>query len=285
VEVVQDTQEKLGLIKEYGKALLDWLMSKAGSVVVAIIFMIICFKLVKWLVKILRKTFEKSNLDASVAGFFISAIKVLLEFIVLITAASIMGFQVTSFITLLGTAGVTLGLALQGSLSNLAGGVLILILKPFRVGDYIVENSTHCEGVVVSIDIFYTKLTTVDNRIVVIPNGSISNTSLINVTAQEKRRVDIEVGVSYDSDLDKVKKVALEAVSTVPGYMPQENTDFFIDAFAESSIKLFVRFYAEADKYFDARWAAMWNIKKAFDENDIVIPYNKLDVNIHESKA
>ena len=223
-------------------------------------------------------------MDVSVAGFLLSAIRILMNFIILITAASIVGFQVTSFVTLLGTAGVTIGLALQGSLSNLAGGVLILILKPFHVGDYIIENNTKCEGEVVSIDIFYTKLKTIDNRSVVIPNGNISNTSLVNVTLHDKRRAEIKIGVGYEEDLDKVKRVVLDAVKTVPGYLADEAVDFFIDEFADSSIMICVRFYAKIDQYWDSVWAARWNIKKAFDENGIVIPYNKLDVNLDSCK-
>ena len=156
-DAVQEASDQVGIIGSYIQKLTDWCMSKLGSVVVAVIFMVVCFKLVKLLLKILRKSFERSKLDQSVAGFFISAVKIILNVLIVLTAASIVGFQITSFITILGTAGVTLGLALQGSLSNLAGGLLILILKPFRVGDYIVENNTHCEGTVVSIDIFYTR--------------------------------------------------------------------------------------------------------------------------------
>ncbi|MGN0394635.1 MAG: mechanosensitive ion channel family protein [Coprococcus sp.] len=279
-DAVKEATEQISIIKEYAKNILDWFMSKLGSIVIAVILMIICFKLVKMLISFLKKTFEKSNLDASVAGFLLSAIKILLNFIVLLTAASIVGFQITSFITLLGTAGVTLGLALQGSLSNLAGGVLILVLKPFHVGDYIIENNTKCEGTVVSIDIFYTKLLTFDNKSVVIPNGNISNTSLINVTEHDKRRVDIAFCVGYSESLDKVKQVVLDAVKSVEGCRTDDTIDFFIDNFGGSGVEMCVRFFADIDKYFPAMWEARWNIKQAFDKNGIEIPYNKLDVNI-----
>ncbi len=283
-ENIEDAGEKFGLIKQYATNLLNWFMSKLGSIAIAVIFLVVCFKLIKVLIKFLKKTFEKTNLDASVAGFFLSAIRILLNFLVILTAASIVGFQITSFITLLGTAGVTIGLALQGSLSNLAGGVLILVLKPFRVGDYIIENNTKCEGTVVSIDIFYTKLITVDNKSIVIPNGSISNTSLVNVTEHEKRRIDIEFNVGYEENLDKVKEVVTSAVSKVDGYRANEPIDLFIDKFGESGLVMNVRFFADSEKYWPAKWEAMWNIKKAFDENDIVIPYNILDVNIDSDK-
>ena len=279
-DAVKEATDQVSIVGQYIQKLTDWCMSKLGSIVVAVIFMVVCFKLVKLLLRILRKSFERLKLDPSVAGFFISAVKIVLNVLIVLTAASIVGFQITSFITILGTAGVTLGLALQGSLSNLAGGLLILILKPFRVGDYIVENNTHCEGTVVSIDIFYTRLITFDNKSVVIPNGNISNTSLVNVTEHDMRRVDIPFSVAYDSDMEKVKRVTIETIKDVDGYLPDEQILFYIDEFADSGINMYVKFYATIEKFFDAKWDAMWKLKKAFDENDIEIPFNQMDVHM-----
>lgn len=279
-DAVKEATDQVSIVGQYIQKLTDWCMSKLGSIVVAVIFMVVCFKLVKLLLRILRKSFERSKLDPSVAGFFISAVKIVLNVLIVLAAASIVGFQITSFITILGTAGVTLGLALQGSLSNLAGGLLILILKPFRVGDYIVENNTHCEGTVVSIDIFYTRLITFDNKSVVIPNGNISNTSLVNVTEHDMRRVDIPFSVAYDSDMEKVKRVTIETIKDVDGYLPDEQILFYIDEFADSGINMYVKFYATIEKFFDAKWDAMWKLKKAFDENDIEIPFNQMDVHM-----
>ena len=279
-DAVKEATDQVSIVGQYIQKLTDWCMSKLGSIVVAVIFMVVCFKLVKLLLRILRKSFERSKLDPSVAGFFISAVKIVLNVLIVLTAASIVGFQITSFITILGTAGVTLGLALQGSLSNLAGGLLILILKPFRVGDYIVENNTHCEGTVVSIDIFYTRLITFDNKSVVIPNGNISNTSLVNVTEHDMRRVDIPFSVAYDSDMEKVKRVTIETIKDVDGYLPDEQILFYIDEFADSGINMYVKFYATIEKFFDAKWDAMWKLKMAFDENDIEIPFNQMDVHM-----
>ena len=279
-DAVKEATDQVSIVGQYIQKLTDWCMSKLGSIVVAVIFMVVCFKLVKLLLRILRKSFERSKLDPSVAGFFISAVKIVLNVLIVLTAASIVGFQITSFITILGTAGVTLGLALQGSLSNLAGGLLILILKPFRVGDYIVENNTHCEGTVVSIDIFYTRLITFDNKSVVIPNGNISNTSLVNVTEHDMRRVDIPFSVAYDSDMEKVKRVTIETIKDVDGYLPDKQILFYIDEFADSGINMYVKFYATIEKFFDAKWDAMWKLKKAFDENDIEIPFNQMDVHM-----
>ena len=279
-DAVKEATDQVSIVGQYIQKLTDWCMSKLGSIVVAVIFMVVCFKLVKLLLRILRKSFERSKLDPSVAGFFISAVKIVLNVLIVLTAASIVGFQITSFITILGTAGVTLGRALPGSLSNVAGGLLILILKPFRVGDYIVENNTHCEGTVVSIDIFYTRLITFDNKSVVIPNGNISNTSLVNVTEHDMRRVDIPFSVAYDSDMEKVKRVTIETIKDVDGYLPDEQILFYIDEFADSGINMYVKFYATIEKFFDAKWDAMWKLKKAFDENDIEIPFNQMDVHM-----
>ena len=279
-DAVKEATDQVSIVGQYIQTLTDWCMSKLGSIVVAVIFMVVCFKLVKLLLRILRKSFERSKLDPSVAGFFISAVKIVLNVLIVLTAASIVGFQITSFITILGTAGVTLGLALQGSLSNLAGGLLILILKPFRVGDYSVENNTHCEGTVVSIYIFYKRLITFDNKSVVIPNVNISNTSLVNVTEHDMRRVDIPFSVAYDSDMEKVKRVTIETIKDVDGYLPDEQILFYIDEFADSGINMYVKFYATIEKFFDAKWDAMWKLKKAFDENDIEIPFNQMDVHM-----
>lgn len=279
----QNAADQVGIIGQYLEKLMDWCMSKLGSIVVAVIFMVLCFRLVKLLLRILRKSFDRSKLDTSVAGFLLSAVKIVLNVLIVLTAASIVGFQITSFITILGTAGVTLGLALQGSLSNLAGGLLILVLKPFRVGDYIIENNTHCEGTVVSIDIFYTRLVTLDNKSVVIPNGNISNTSLVNVTEHGKRMVDVKFSVSYDADIDKVKQVALGVLSDVEGYMPDQKVLFYIDEFSDSGINMYVKFYAKVENYFSAKWDAMWKLKKAFGENGIDIPYSQVDVHMKNS--
>ena len=281
-DAVKEATDQVSIVGQYIQKLTDWCMSKLGSIVVAVIFMVVCFKLVKLLLRILRKSFERPKLDPSVAGFFISAVKIVLNVLIVLTAASIVGFQITSFITILGTAGVTLGLALQGSLSSLAGGLLSLILKPFRVGDYIVENNTHCEGTVVSIDIFYTRLITFDNKSVVIPNGNISNTSLVNVTEHDMRRVDIPFSVAYDSDMEKVKRVTIETIKDVDGYLPDEQILFYIDEFADSGINMYVKFYATIEKFFDAKWDAMWKLKKAFDENGIEIPFNQVDVHMRQ---
>ena len=175
---------------------LEIAMSIIGKVIVSFLIIAIGFKLIKILIKLLKTTLEKAEIDYGVISFSCSFIRIGLRCIVIFMAVAHMGVEVSSFIALLGSAGVAVGLALQGTLSNVAGGVLLLILKPFQVGDYIVLTGTDCEGEVAAMDIFYTKLKTVDNRVIVIPNGTLSNSNLINNTKQDRRLIDIEVGIS-----------------------------------------------------------------------------------------
>ena len=175
---------------------LEIAMSIIGKVIVSFLIIVIGFKLIKILITLLKTTLEKAEIDYGVISFSCSFIRIGLRCIVIFMAVAHMGVEVSSFIALLGSAGVAVGLALQGTLSNVAGGVLLLILKPFQVGDYIVLTGTNCEGEVAAMDIFYTKLKTVDNRVIVIPNGTLSNSNLINNTKQDRRLIDIEVGIS-----------------------------------------------------------------------------------------
>lgn len=270
-------------IQEYLNHLGDWALEKGFQLLLAIICMYVGMKLSKLIVKMIKKSFCKSNMEESVASFLLSMIKFTLYAIVFITAASIVGFQVTSLVTILGTASLAIGLALQGSLANFAGGVLILLLKPFRVGDYIIENDKQCEGTVVSIDIFYTKLKTFDNRIIVIPNGNITSNSLVNVTAAGTRKLDISVGVAYDSDLKKVKDVLYHIVESSPYYDKANEIDVFVDSFLDSSIKMGVRCIVATESYWKAKWEIQEQIKNEFDAQGIVIPFEQMEVTVRHA--
>ena len=261
----------------------DWLMTKAGSVLLAFLCLVIGLRLVKWLMKLIRRSFQRSSLDPTVISFLGSLIQILLYVLVFITVVSIMGIQVTSFVTLLGTAGVTIGLALQGSLSNLAGGILILILKPFTIGDYIREDTNKNEGTVVSIDIFYTRLSTYDGKLVVIPNGTLSNASLTNLTKQEKRRLDITLPVEYGANISQVKTVIGQVIQKEDLVLQEEPIDIALDAFEDSCMTLVIHVWILTPDYWKAKWSLMEHLKQALDEADIVIPYNQLDIHMKES--
>lgn len=280
VENMQDIDKSK--IEQYLDELGDWLVDKMFDLLIAAVFLIVGFKLCKLIVKVIGRSFERSGLEHSVAGFLLSLIKGVLYSVVFIMAASIMGFQVTSLVTILGTASLAIGLALQGSLANFAGGVLILLMKPFRVGDYIIENDKGCEGTVESIDIFYTKLKTYDNKLVVIPNGNITSNSLVNVTAAGTRKLDISVGVAYDSDLKKVKDILTRVVKDSGYYREDQEFDVFVDSFQDSSIKMGIRFWVDSDHYWKAKWEVTEQIKLAFDEAGIVIPFTQMEVTVRK---
>ena len=270
-------------LQQYGDQLLDWLADKTFDIVVALLFLFVGMKVAKLLVKIVKKTFERTNLDESVEGFLLSVIKGILYAVVFIMAISIVGVQVTTLVAILGTASLSIGLALQGSLANFAGGVLILIMKPFKVGDYIIENGKKCEGTVEAIDIFYTKLKTYDNKIIVIPNGNITANSLINVTAEASRKLDISVGVAYDSDIKLVKDTLAEIVTGSQYFDKTKEMNIFVDSFQESSIKMGIRCFVKTEDYWAAKWEITENIKVKFDENNIVIPFSQMEVTLKNS--
>ena len=252
------------------------------NIVWAVIVLIIGIKLVNWVVKILAKALEKGKIEPGVGTFLCSVAKYALYFVLALIVLSAFGVTTGSVIAVLGSLGVTIGLALQGSLSNLAGGVLILLLKPFVIGDYIVEMNTNQEGTVEAITIFYTRLLTTDNKRIMIPNGVLSNTSIVNVTAMDKRRINLLIGVAYDSDLAKVKQVLTDVVMNEACRMEEEPTNIYVSDLADSSIQMGVRFWVKKEDYWTTKWRITENIKLAFDANDISIPFPQLDVQIKQ---
>ncbi len=271
-----------GKLEQYGEQLLDWLADKVFEFIIALIFLFIGIKISKFIVKVIKRSFARANIEDSVEGFLLSVIKGILYALVFVMAISIIGVQVTSLVAILGTASLSIGLALQGSLANFAGGVLILLMKPFKVGDYIIENDKNCEGTVVAIDIFYTKLKTFDNRVIVIPNGNITANSIVNVTAEESRKLDISVGVAYNSDIRLVKDILLEVIEESPYYDRSKEMNIFVDSFQDSAIKMGIRCWVKTEDYWTAKWEILENIKLKFDEKGIVIPFNQVEVTLKD---
>ena len=225
---------------------------------------------------------ERAGADVGVTQFMDSLIKLLLYFLLIMFLADGIGVDTTSVMALVGSAGLTIGLAFQGSLSNFAGGVLILLIKPFKVGDYIIYTSGNLEGKVTKIEMFYTTLLTIDNKKVVIPNGTLSNSSLINVTAEDKRRIDITVGVSYTANLKLAKEVCMKLMAAQPAVLQEQNNMVVVDDLADSSVNLKICCWVSAEDYWATRWELIEKIKLAFDENGIEIPFNQLDVNLKQ---
>ncbi len=280
---INEITENPGVVVTYFKNMLPDLLSFLVQLVIAVAILLVGIKVIGAIVKMLRKTMEKGNTETGVITFLCSLVKYALYFVLCMIILSQFGVTTGSVVAVLGSAGLTVGLALQGSLQNFAGGVLILLLKPFAVGDYIIDNGSGDEGTVSAITIYYTKLLTIDNRMILIPNGSLSNSSITNVTGMEKRRVDIVVGVAYESDLAKVKKVLEQVVASEPAVLTEEAKDVFVSELADSSVNMGIHVWVKTSDYWTAKWRMTENIKNALDENGISIPYPQLDVQVKNS--
>ncbi|MCR5719324.1 MAG: mechanosensitive ion channel [Lachnospiraceae bacterium] len=260
----------------------DKLMGAGIKILIALVIFIIGRFVIRFIAKFMEKSMTKFKVETGAMQFAVSLVKVMLFVVMTVCLAIYLGVDTASMVALLGSAGVAIGLALQGSLANLAGGMLILFVKPFKVGDYIIEKSTNTEGTVKEIQLFYTKLVTADNRRVVLPNGNLSNNTVINVTGEKFRRMDLSLGISYSSDIRTAKDVMTEAVKKQKYLAKDKDVVVFVDELGDSAIKLTVRFYVETRKFWDVRYYVLEDIKTALDENGIVIPFPQLDVRVKD---
>ena len=278
--VIQEVVQNPGILQDYLQNAMPGLISFLIQLVIAIVILLIGSKIIKMITKMLRRSLERGSAEAGVISFVCSLTKYVLYFLLIMMILSGFGVTTGSVVALLGSAGFTLGLALQGSLANFAGGVLILILKPFKVGDYIIESAGGNEGTVVGITIFYTKLSTVDNKQILIPNGSLSNTTIVNVSAMENRKLDLRIGVSYEANLAKTKEVLRQVVDANELILKDEPIDIFVSELGESSVEMGVRVWVKNEDYWTLRWKMTEDIKNALDANEISIPYPQMDVHM-----
>lgn len=283
-QLLQEISDNPGVIRTYLEGMVPSLLSFLMQVIVAIIVLLIGSRIIKFLLKLIKKSLDRSKVEAGVVTFLCSLVKYSLYFVLAMIILAQFGVTTSSVVAVLGSAGLTLGLALQGSLSNFAGGVLILLLKPFVVGDYIIDGATGQEGTVSSITIFYTKLLTIDNRMILIPNGTLSNSSITNVTHMEKRRIDLLIGVSYEANLAKTKQVLLDVVKSEDKILPGEPVDVYVSELADSSVQMGVRAWVKTEDYWPIRWKMTEDIKNALDANGISIPYPQMDVTVAMQK-
>ncbi len=250
------------------------------KVVLAIVVFIVGVKLIKWLLNVTKTWLEKASVDTGVQQFALSLLKCTLYILLLLSIGVQFGLESASVAALLASGGVAVGLALQGSLSNLAGGVLILLLKPFVVGDYILEDTNKNEGVVTEIQIFYTKLQSVDNKVVVIPNGTLANASLTNITGEDYRRLDLSIGISYDADLKKAKEILMNIVMSKEQICKDRDIMVMVEELADSAVMIGCRSWVKTEDYWKLRWAMLEEIKLTFDAEGIEIPYNQMQVHL-----
>lgn len=281
---VNEVTENMSQFSNYIQEHIPNLINLGIKIIIAIIIFMIGRVIIKWIRKSIRYSFQVKETDAGIATFVDSMVKFGLYILLIIIIAGNLGIELSSITVLFASAGVGVSLALQDFITNFAGGIMILLLRPFTVGDYIIEDTNKNEGTVKEIKIFYTKLMTIENKVIVIPNGKLMNNSLTNVTERDERRLDLKVGISYESDLKKAKEILERLLLSHKDILTNEDWKVFVDSLADSSVVLGIRAYVKMEKYWDTRWEFLEQIKLTFDEEGIEIPYNQLTVHMQEKE-
>lgn len=275
-----DKVEKLSQIswkemfERYVPVVCDYLL----RIALVLVIFFVGRKLIKKIVSLCDQALKRHGMEVTVRRFFCNVINALGYICMLGILLQTVGLTATSLTALVASAGVAVGLALQGSLSNFAGGVLILLMKPFVIGDYIVQGNT--EGTVKEIGLVYTELITADNRLIVIPNGTLIDSSIVNVTATGKRRLELSVGIGYKSDLKKAKEVLIRLGENDPARDLENPVNVFVSDLAESSVNLGLHVWVSSSEYWNAKWRLTENIKLAFDEEGIEIPFKQVEISV-----
>ena len=267
------------------QALLNTLVQFATSfgfkLLGAIIVFSVGLKLISWITKVIRKSVRVQKLDDSLESFLASFIKIALYLVLFVTVAMILGVPATSFITILASCGVAIGLALQGTLSNFAGGLMILFFKPFKVGDYI--EALGEAGTVVDISVVYTSLLTPDNKRVTVPNGSLTNSTIRNYSAEDLRRVDLTFSVSYESNDETVKNIISEAIESHHLTLQDPAPVIRMSQHGDNALVYVARAWCKNADYWTVYFDITETVKAEFDKNGISIPYPQVDVHIKNS--
>ena len=283
----QEIQEAKSLYYSYKQYFSDYLpaLTKLGlKVVMALLVFVGGRKVIQWFVSFIKKSMERASVDKGVIQFTGSLLRIVLYILLVFSIATHFGVKESSIAALLGTAGVTVGLALQGGLANIAGGIMLLIFKPFQVGDYIIiAQQNGCEGTVYKIEICYTTLISIDNKHIVIPNGTLSGSIITNVTARDLRKLEIKVGISYEADIQKAKTILEKILKDDPDTKSDSREMVvFVDELAESAVIMGLRVWVATESYWAVKWRLNQKIKEEFDANGIVIPYNQMEVYVHQ---
>lgn len=257
------------------------LMEYSPRLISATLILVIGLMGIKLVKKLIIRIMTKREMEPTLSKFLADILIWTLKILLFVTVISRLGVENSSFVAIIGAAGLAIGLSLQGSLSNFAGGVLIIMFKPFKVGDFI--EAQDVMGTVKQIQIFVTQLTTVDNQIIFVPNGALSNGNIINYTYAETRRADLTVGISYSSNIKKARELAMEVLQNHPKVLKEPAPMILVKELADSSINLAVRPWANVDDFWQMRSDILEQIKEKFDENDIDIPFPQRDVHIKQA--
>jgi len=269
------------------EVLINWINENSDLIthyalqgILAIVVLLIGLKVAKFFSNLTEKAFAKRKIDKAVAGFISNIVYALVFAATVLMALSQVGIETTSFVAILGAAGLAVGLALQGSLSNFASGVLIIVLRPFKSGDYIEAGGQ--AGSVERIEIFATELRTPDNKTIIMPNSAIMGGAIVNYSRQKTRRIDLVIGVSYDADLRQAKEVLKSVLDKEARILKEPAYTVAVQALADSSVNFVVRPWVNTTDYWPTYFALVENIKIALDEANIAIPYPQMDVHLHK---
>lgn len=279
-EVTAEATKEVNGLFQFVEDNIPTIISFGIKVLLALVFFFVGGKIIKWLRKVVKRSLERTGADTGVMQFVDSMLKFGLYALLIFMIATNFGVESSSVAALIASAGVAIGLALQGSLSNFAGGILILLLKPFAVGDYISVTQEGIEGTVKEIQIFYTKMATVDNQTVVVPNSILTSNSLTNVTARPERKLDLKVGISYNADMKAAKRIVENMLRSDPSVIQDEEIVVFVSDLADSAVIIGLRAWVKTEEYWATRWRLLEQIKTRFDEAGVEIPYNQITVHM-----
>ncbi|MDR2236773.1 MAG: mechanosensitive ion channel family protein [Chryseobacterium sp.] len=275
---------ELNKIQQHWDTLLSSAISWAPKIITAVISAILIYLIGSWMIrmikKVVEKAFRKRNMEASLQLFLLNIINWGLNILLFIVVVTQLGVQTSAFVAMIGAAGLAVGLALQGSLTNFAGGILILLLKPFKIGDFISTNNG-VSGTVQAIDIFHTKLITPQNQLIVIPNGVVSNNSITNFTQLGSRRTSLDIGVSYDADLKQAKELLMGVISKNQYAFPEPAPQVMVTELGDSAVNLSVRVTTSTENFWKMNEELIINCKAALDQAGIGIPFPQRDVHIY----
>ena len=273
----------MGNLEIYTEKAVELIMAYGPKLLLAIVVLLIGLWIIKLVVKAFRKAMDKGGMDVSLQGFLAGLVSILLKALLFISVASMIGIATTSFIAILGAAGLAIGLALQGSLANFAGGVLILLFKPFKVGDFI--NAQGHAGTVEAIKIFFTTLKTPDNKTIIIPNGGLSNSSIVNFSTEARRRVDMTFGIGYADDIQKAKGILNRLIQTDTRILKDPEPAVVVSELADSSVNFTVRAWCDAADYWGIFFDMQEKVKGAFDREGVTIPFPQQELHVYQHKA
>ncbi len=268
--------EKITDLQAHVDNAIKWFWEMLPDLILAIILLFVGLWVVRFLNKMVRRFFEKKDYDQTLETFLQSFISIALKIILFILVVTQLGVKTSSLVAMLGAAGLAIGLALQGSLANFAGGVLILLFKPFKVGDFI--SAQGVDGTVKEISIFNTKLNTFGNQLAIIPNGQLSNGNVINFNAEPIRRDNYKVGIGYGSNIKKAKDILLQICANNEKILTDPMPQVVVDSLGDSSVNLSLRWWAKNEDFWDAKFFVHEETKSRFDEAEIEIPFPQRDI-------